>query len=378
MDKSSKNSSQQRSSQPTDKRSNQRLSERLSQRIANARQRLFDRDSMVKNANTPFDVLYDDGLATLRHYPSSTARYKTPLLIIPPLAVSSKIYDLLENRSFIQYMLTRGFDVYLIDWGKPTRLDSKRGFDYYITQTIPRMIRAVREYSGSQDISLHGWSMGGLFTILHTAYSQDPHIKNLFLVGVPIDSHASGVLGKIINIAHHAHDRIEDMTGYHLNKLPNQVIHTRGWFNMMLFKAVDPLGTGKSYWHLLKNLDDPDALTENATKADFLNNMLDYPGGIIRDTAIDFLLPNDIIKGEFELAGQRINLGDITANLFVIAGKGDTLATSDSVSPIIDHASSTDTTFHEIVGGHVGIVASGITSERTWPVMADWLAERSS
>lgn len=360
------------------------LRDSAQRRIDNARTRIFNRAAMVKNGHQPFDVLYDDGFATLRHYTHCDSNadtpkevHKTPLLIIPPLAVSSKIYDLLEHRSFIAYMLKQGFDVYMIDWGVPTRRDSQRGFDYYVTKTIPRMIRAVREYSNSQDISLHGWSMGGLFTILHAAYSKDPHIKNLFLVGVPIDSHASGILGKMVQVANTVSEKVEHQTGFHVRKLPNPVIHIPGWMNMMMFKAIDPIGMTKSYWHLLKSLDDKSTLVENATKTDFLNHMMDYPGAVIRDTAIHFLLTNGVIKGEFKLNGKDIHLSDITANLFVIAGKTDTLATTRSVEAIMNHVSSKDKTFVDIPGGHVGIISSQITAERTWPYMAKWLAERS-
>ena len=44
-----------------------------------------------------------------------------PVVLIPPLAASSVIFDLLPQRSLVRYMLARGYDVYLIDWGEPER-----------------------------------------------------------------------------------------------------------------------------------------------------------------------------------------------------------------------------------------------------------------
>lgn len=349
-------------------------------RVNNAKQRLFSRDSMIHNANTPYHILYDDGLAKLRYYPALEGyptRYQTPLLIIMPLAVGPKIFDLLESRSFIRFMLERGFHVYLIDWGSPSRAHANHGLGYYVSTVIPDAIRTTREYSGSQDISLHGWSMGGIFTALYAAHSKDKYIKNMFLVGAPIDTHASGFVGKLIGTLDDLTQFIEQKTRFHPRHLPEQLIHTHGWMNRMLFKAIDPIGIVKSYWHLFHSLSDTSSLSESAAKADFINTMFDYPGAIIKDIGMKYMLMNSIINGTCTLHGTPINLKHITANLFVIAGKTDTLATADAVQPILNMVSSPDKHYIKIPGGHVGIIASRITCERVWPMMADWLAARS-
>lgn len=356
------------------------LKHAFKRRLDNANTRFFHRDSLVKNADTPYDVLYDDGLAKLRHYPAlpnHPTQFAIPLLFVSPLAVNTKIYDLVETRSLIQFFLKRGFSVYLIDWGSPTRKHANYSFKHYATQALPSLIKAVRDYSGSEQISLHGWSMGGLFCLLYAAYTEDPHIKNMMIVGSPIDGHASGSLGKLFQLMDSTFRIVEEKTHFHPRKLPDQILHTRGWMNMLAFKAIDPIGTTKSYWHVLSNLGDKQVLVENATKTDFLNNMLDYPGGIIKDIGIRFWFSNDLIKGKFKLNDKQLDLKSITSNIFAVAGKTDTLVTSEAIKPITTVTSSTDVTFIEIPGGHVGIMASGKTSKETWPKLADWLAQRS-
>ncbi|MEK5765261.1 alpha/beta fold hydrolase, partial [Acinetobacter junii] len=60
-------------------------------------------------------------------------------------------------------------------------------------------IERICSHSGSQFISLHGWSMAGIFVTLYTALHSPEHVKNLIVLGSPIDSYASGRVGKLFS-----------------------------------------------------------------------------------------------------------------------------------------------------------------------------------
>lgn len=356
----------------------------LLERLDNARERLFNRKELIKHAETPYEVHYTDGMCSLRRYiaPATVAKkYTTPLVFVTPLAVSTDIYDLLKTRSLIQHFLLEGFDVFLVDWGKPTRKESHYGFDFYATQALKDMIKAVKDASGSSEVSLHGWSMGGLFCLIYAAgvdaMQDKPSVKNLILCGTPVDGHASGFLGKLFNIAGNTFEYIEDHTGLHPKHLPDDMLYIKGWMNMLAFKALDPLGTVKSYWNMFKNLDDKEALAQNAAKADFLINMLDYPGAIIKDIGLRFWFGNKLVKSNFYVGDRPIDLQNISSNLFVIAGTSDSLVTADAARPIMTLTQSHDKEFLQTPGGHVGILSSQISKLRVWPQMSAWLAERS-
>lgn len=83
-----------------------------------------------------------------------------------------------------------------MDWGRPGRAQDHWTLGTYIGDLLPQMLTKVREHSGSQKLSLHGWSFGGLFSLCYTALSRDPDIVNLALIGAPCDYHANGVLGE--------------------------------------------------------------------------------------------------------------------------------------------------------------------------------------
>ena len=107
------------------------------QRLDNGRARLFRADSLSLAEQTPYDTLFDDGLVKLRYYPPlqenaiplsdgtvmpvSKSTQRTPLVLVAPLAVNMLIYDLFPQRSLVRYLRARGFELYMVDWGRPGR-----------------------------------------------------------------------------------------------------------------------------------------------------------------------------------------------------------------------------------------------------------------
>ncbi|MCW9010799.1 alpha/beta fold hydrolase, partial [Marinobacter sp.] len=176
----------------------------------NAFDRIFRAASLVQAGQTPFETLHSNGLVSLRYYPPleedfieldgmvipvERKTHRTPIVIIPPLAVNMLIYDLFPQRSLVRFLRARGFEVYLIDWGMPGREHTHYNMHTYVAEFLPEYLNRVREHSGEQELSLHGWSMGGMFTLFYSALSKDQHIRNAIVLGLPIDSHASGLIG---------------------------------------------------------------------------------------------------------------------------------------------------------------------------------------
>lgn len=88
--------------------------------------RLFQADQ------TPYEVIHRLDLMAVRYYPPlaadrirvgtddmavSRSSHATPVVLVPPLAASTLIFDLLPYRSLVRYLRARGFTVYLVDWG---------------------------------------------------------------------------------------------------------------------------------------------------------------------------------------------------------------------------------------------------------------------
>ncbi len=354
-------------------------------KLINLRDRLFNSESLIQAGKTPFIVLSDDvqkhGLVKLRHYPALEGYptiHRVPVVIVAPLAINMLIYDLFEKRSLVRFLLEQGFSVYMLDWGTPTREHARYNFEEYVLNFMPKLLEQVRQHSGQQQLSLHSWSMSGVFAILYAAATKDPNIKNLIVLGTPVDSYRSGVNGEFFRRAGKAMNWVEQRTGFHPRSLPAGLLHSNGWSNALGFKLLDVKGTLKGHLSMLRQLDNREAVESHATHGAFLDHMVDYPGGINRDMMIKIWMDNSLSKGEFKICGKQVYLKDIHAALLAGGGRSDTMVTVDAVRPLVDLVGSTDTTFTTLPGGHVSMIASEAASKEFWPVLAEWLAKRSN
>ncbi len=73
-------------------------------------------------AQTPKETVWTLNKAKLYRYIPVVApesRHPVPLLLVFALMNRPTILDLRPGHSFIEYMVGRGYDVYLLDWGVP-------------------------------------------------------------------------------------------------------------------------------------------------------------------------------------------------------------------------------------------------------------------
>ncbi len=358
----------------------------------NAFDRVFRAASLVQAGQTPFETLHSDGLVSLRYYPPlqedfielddmvipvERKTHRTPIVIIPPLAVNMLIYDLFPQRSLVRFLRAKGFEVYLIDWGIPKREHTHYNMHTYVAELLPAYLNRVREHSGEQELSLHGWSMGGMFTLFYSALSKDQHIRNAIVLGLPIDSHASGAIGWMYQRIADVAGVVRKRTGFKLHDLKPHWFYTPGWANTIGFKLTNPVGSVMGYWELLVRLGDREFVTNHATTSAFLDRMVAYPGGVIQDTVVRVWIDNQLAKGRIQIGEDFARLENVNANLLAIAGQEDTLATPGAAKRVMDHVSSADKTFRVAPGGHMGILAGSKAPRASWLELAEWLAVRS-
>ncbi|MCH7306029.1 alpha/beta fold hydrolase [Acinetobacter higginsii] len=348
--------------------------------FSNARDRILRGQQLALSGKTPFDIVYQREIISLRHYTTatdSTVKHRIPLVIVPPLAANMLIYDLFPNRSLVRYFLAQGFDVYLIDWGTPSLRQAKYNLGTYVKTFMPDFIEKIREHSGQQQLSLFGWSLGGALSLCYTALSQDKNIQNLMILASPINTHKSGYMGKFYQRLTVPAQWIRSNTKFRIHQVPSRVFHIHGWQNTLGFKLTDPIGNFKNYWELLKNLDDRQFVINHATSSSFVDNMLAYPGGVMRDIILRFWIDNELSTGSVQFGEQSANLKDIDCSVLAIGGSSDIIVTAEAVRPLMDLISSSDKQFEIVPGGHMGLVSGSQAPQLVWPVVTQWLAPRS-
>lgn len=367
---------------PVKKITNNRVGRHTRHMLTNAADRFFRSQQLALSGKTPFEVVYQHEIITLRHYVADAEivpakKHRVPLVIVPPLAVNMLIYDLFPTRSLLRFFLSQGFEVYLIDWGVPTRQQTRYNFGTYIKVFMPEFIGKVREHSGQQQLSLHGWSMGGAISLCYTALLQDKDIKNLMVLASPINTHKSGYMGKFYSSFTAPAQWVRKNTRFRVRNLPSGIFHIYGWQNTLGFKLTDPVGNLKGYWELFKNLGDRQFVINHATASSFIDSMLAYPGGVMRDILLRFWIDDELSTGVVTFGEQKAYLKDIDCALLAIGGSTDIIVTAEAVRPLMNLVSSEDKTFEVVAGGHMGLVSGSQAPDNVWPVVVNWLASRS-
>ncbi|MBK7301541.1 MAG: hypothetical protein IPI79_15360 [Moraxellaceae bacterium] len=74
------------------------------------------------------------------------------------------------------------------------------------------------------------------------------------ILGTPINSHASGAIGKVYQAIERRAEWIRKNTGFRIHNLNPQWLHTPGWANVVGFKMTNPMGSLMGCWELVVKL----------------------------------------------------------------------------------------------------------------------------
>ncbi|WP_202922411.1 alpha/beta fold hydrolase [Sinimarinibacterium sp. NLF-5-8] len=365
--------------------------------VHNAIERRLHGENFVVAGQTPFETVFSDGLMSVRYYMPLTeaeitvgrdtlavspTQHRIPVVLVPPLAATSLNFDLLPERSLVKFLLAHGHRVYLVDWGDPQAEHHHLGLQHYTTRMLPEALKVIRAHSAEPELSLLGYCMGGLFSLIYAAWSHDAQIRNIITVAAPIDSHQIGVAGKLVQMMdaplRTLQRAVPGINRFHGLPLDARWLQIPGWANSWMFKLTNPVGVVQGYLDLLMNLWDRDYVTHYQTMSRWFNQMSAYPGGIVQDFVLKVGLGNQLAKGKINITRDEKALLDcIECSLLAIAGDNDKIVSVDAARKVLDIVGSCDKTFKVAAGGHAGVFGGSRAPQTTWTYAAEWLAGRS-
>ena len=126
----------------------------------------------TKIASTPYKVVYEEDRVKLKHYKSPTSPdedLKTPLLVVYALINRETMLDLQPGRSVVHSFLESGIDLYMVDWGYPTRKDRFLTVDDHVNGYMDNMVDFILNKHNLTQINLMGICMGGTFSVIYAA-----------------------------------------------------------------------------------------------------------------------------------------------------------------------------------------------------------------
>src|SRR3990172_5002001 len=163
---------------------------------------------------TPKEKLYARGTLRLYRYrPLVDEVYRVPVIFVMSLISKPYILDLAPGQSFVEYLLTQGFDVYMVDWGVPRPEDHTLRLEDYVLDMLPRCIEEVQRGTREQEFSFLGYCMGGLFGLMYGGAFPEARLKNLVCVATPVDFERMGLMRRWADPRWFNVDRIVDTMG---------------------------------------------------------------------------------------------------------------------------------------------------------------------
>lgn len=302
-----------------------------------------------------------------------------PLIMVPPLGVTTETFDLMPDRSVVKHMVDAGFKVYMVDWGKPEKSHAHLGLKDYCDTLMSQALTAVREHSQVEQVSLFGWCMGGLLCLLYNGLGEDKQIKNLVTVASPIDLRdGKNVMTLASNALNVTARFVRKYSEFRLEKLKPDLLGIPGWLVSLGFKATAPVASITGYWDLITRLGDREFLEKQTTTLDYLNNMMLYPGGVVRDFMVQFTIDNRMAKGKVKIGEKISQLSNIESALLVFAGETDHLVPPSMAKRSLDLVASDDKLFLRAPGGHMGVILGSQARDNVWQTSVDWLRPRSA
>ena len=316
---------------------------------------------------TPKEAVWTLNKTTLYRYtPTRPAeeRHPVPVLLVYALINKPFIFDLAPGRSFIEYMLDQGFDMYLLDWGSPGPEDRHTTFDDYITEYLHRAVRKMQRISGADEITMLGYCLGATLVTVYAALYPEAPVRNLILLTAPIDF-SSAPDGSMAMWLEEERLDVDRLVGA-FDNVPGELI--RLWAKM-LKPAENFVGAYVSVW---KAMDDRAAVQAWQAINRWVEDVIPFAGAAFRQFVEEYVRGNELIKG------QRVDLANIDAALLNIVAKYDHLVAQSQSESLMELVSSEDKELRVIPSTHVGIMASGRARYKLWPDLVEWLAPRSS
>ncbi|MEO8888538.1 MAG: AMP-binding protein, partial [Jatrophihabitantaceae bacterium] len=295
-----------------------------------------------------------------------------PVLLIPPLMMATAVWDVSPHSSAVASLHEAGVDTWVVDFGDPGH--EPGGLQRTLTDHVLAVSDAVDQVTAAtgRDVTLGGYSQGGMFAYQTAAYRRGKGIDSLVTFGAPADTTAPLPIPISPEVAKRLAASLVDSGLLRRLWLPK-------WATGLGFKLLSPAKTVQGRVQYLLTLHDRDALLPRERQRRFLDSegWTAYSGPAIAELLEQFVAHNRMLEGGFVIGGRLVTLADIDVPILTVVGSADTIGHPDAVRAIRRAAPRADVYELTLKSGHFGLVVGSTASRVTWPAVADWVTWRA-
>jgi polyhydroxyalkanoate synthase subunit PhaC len=317
--------------------------------------------------STPYEIVYQEDRVRVKHYfrnENAENKLKAPLLVVYALINRETMLDLQPDRSVVKTFLQEGIDLYMVDWGYPTRKDRFLTIDDHVNGYMNNIIDFIRKKHDVPKINLMGICMGGTFSVMYAALHPEK-IKNLITTVTPTnfdtDKGLLHVWMKDIDA-----DRMIRTFG----NIPGDLMN----FGFLLLNPARLMID--KYVGFMENMDNKDFVENFVRMERWIFDSPDIPGETFRQFVEDGYKNNLLIQSKMHLDGKLVDLRKLTMPLLNFFGEYDHLVPPEACNQLTKAVGSKDTEDVCLETGHIGIYVSSKFQRQFAPKIARWLKER--
>ncbi len=151
-------------------------------------------------ATTPGRVVMRNDLIELIAYEPQTRKvHARPLLCSPPWINKYYIMDLAPGRSFVEWAVQHGHQVFMISYRNPDASMSHYKMDDYLRSGVLAALDTVQEITGAKEVNVAALCLGGTLALIALAYlaahGQSGRVHSTTVTNTLIDFSLPGDLG---------------------------------------------------------------------------------------------------------------------------------------------------------------------------------------
>ena len=196
----------------------------------------------------------------------------------------------------------------------PGPVDAANTLETYCDEHLPLAAAAVCEVSGSDDLTLLGYCLGGVLALLFVAGHRDAPVRNLVVVATPIDFATFGPLATVLGAGRLQPEDLLDETG----NLPAEAVLA----GIRLLQPTADLTTAVNLWQHLHD----DAFVEaHESLMGWARDHIPFPGAAFRQVVERFVRDRALVAGVVPLGDREVRLADITCPVLSVSGDDDHL-----------------------------------------------------
>lgn len=273
-------------------------------------------------AATPGTVVFRNELMELLQYSPQTEQvHEIPLLLSPPWINKYYMMDLAPGRSLVEWAVQHGLTVFAISYRNPD--ESMRGvsFDDYLVNGPRQALDVIEEITGQNQVNVLGLCLGGTLTMATLAYLAtvgDRRVHTGTLLNTLVDFSEPGVLGVFTDAST-------------VERLERRMARSGFLAGTDMRSTFDLLRSNDLIWSYVVNNwlmgEDPKPFDLLAWNDDSTR----MPAGMHSFYLRSCYLDNELARGVMELAGERLDLGAVTEDLYFVAAEQDHIAPWRSV-----------------------------------------------